>query len=185
MSIQVGIDGFRLVAERTGRYSPGRASTYEYDSKGELVSATSYIKKMTPDGVWHETSYTAFAKEFSKNNNFWKDMPHVMLSKVAESQCLRRCFPDKLSGVYAPEEFSKKEMIEEREPADSTLNFDQQKEMLELLKSCKPEFVENLKSNIKTHWNLDEISQIKQEKFPHLIEKIKLHINNCVEVADV
>jgi phage recombination protein Bet len=37
----------------------------------------------------------------------WADMPHVMLAKCAESQALRKGWPEDLSAVYSPEEMER------------------------------------------------------------------------------
>lgn len=110
MSIQVGIDGYRLIAERTGKYAPGRKTEYEYDPQGALVSATAYVKKQTSDGTWHEVSATAFYEEYVATNkegkptNMWATKKHIMLAKCAEASALRKAFPAELSGIYTPEE---------------------------------------------------------------------------------
>lgn len=110
MSIQTGIDGYRLIAERTGKYAPGREPTYIYDKDGKLVSATAYVKKQTNDGTWHEVCATAFYNEYvqtTKEGNptsFWKKMPHGQLAKCAEALALRKAFPAELSGIYTHEE---------------------------------------------------------------------------------
>lgn len=106
MTIQTGIDGYRLIAERSGRYVPGREPTYRYDEKGRLVSATAYVKKMGSDGSWHEVACTAFMDEYDAGVNLWKKMPHVMLAKCAESAALRRAFPAEMSGIHTDEEMS-------------------------------------------------------------------------------
>lgn len=117
MTIQTSIDGFRLVAERTGKYAPGKATEYQFDN-GKLLSATSFIKKQTNDGSWHEVSYTAFFEEYCQKTKdgrptkFWSDMPRVMLAKVAEAACLRKCFPMELSQIYTREEMAQSEVIE-------------------------------------------------------------------------
>ena len=108
MTIQVSIDGFRLIADRTGKYAPGKESTFKYDGK-TLVTATSYVKKQTQDGTWHEVaataSYDSYAQTYNgKPNNFWAKMPEVMLSKVAEALALRKAFPADLSGLYTKDE---------------------------------------------------------------------------------
>jgi phage recombination protein Bet len=115
MTIQTGIDGYRLIAERTAKYSPGREPTYQYDQEGKLLSATAYIKKQTADGSWHEVAATAFFCEyvqtyFDKKINkfvptqFWQKMGHTMIAKCAEALALRKAFPGDLSGLYTKEE---------------------------------------------------------------------------------
>lgn len=98
------IDGFRMIAERTGRYAPGRNTEYNYDKNGRLLFATSYVKKLTPDGAWHEIGETAYFNEYNANSPTWRSMPHVMLAKCAEARALRRAFPGDLSGIYGQEE---------------------------------------------------------------------------------
>lgn len=117
MTIQTGIDGFRLIAERTGKYAPGKEPSYTYDVQGKLQSATSFLKKQTVDGTWHEVSATAFWSEYvqsfgGKPSNFWQKMPHVMLSKCAEALCLRKAFPGDFSGIYTSEEMGQADNIE-------------------------------------------------------------------------
>ncbi len=104
MSIQVSIDGFRVVADRTGKYAPGRPTEYEHDDTGKLVAATAYVKKHVA-GEWHEIGETSYLSEYQQSSNqLWKTMPRVMLAKTAEARALRRAFPAELSGVYADAE---------------------------------------------------------------------------------
>lgn len=116
MTIQTGIDGYRLIAERTGKYCPGKETTFQYDSNGNLVSATAYVKKLTSDGTWHEIPATAFYSEYCQKTKegkpmaMWAKMPHIMLSKCAESVCLRKAFPGDLSGIYTKEEMQQAEI---------------------------------------------------------------------------
>lgn len=42
----------------------------------------------------------------------WKTMPHVMLAKCAESQAIRKGWPEDLSGIYAPEELAAAEVLD-------------------------------------------------------------------------
>ncbi len=113
MTIQVGIDGYRVLADRTGAYMPGRAPTYAY--KGDvLFSATAYVKKHK-QGEWHEVEATAHLDEYcvaynGKPSGQWGKMPHVMLAKCAEASALRRAFAAELSGVYTQEEMGQAEV---------------------------------------------------------------------------
>jgi len=111
MTIQTGIDGFRLIAERTGNYSPGRESSFSYDEKGKITSATSYIKKRTSDNIWHEVASTAYMEEYNANQGLWNKMPRTMLAKCAEALALRRAFPAELSGIYTSDEMNQADSI--------------------------------------------------------------------------
>lgn len=104
LTAQTSIDGLRLIADRTGRYAPGKASTFTYDKDGNIESATAYIMKNV-GGQWFEVSATAFMKEYTNAyNSLWQKLPHAMLSKCAEALALRRAFPNETSGLYASEE---------------------------------------------------------------------------------
>ena len=87
MALQTGIDGYRLIAERTGKYMPGRECTFTYNKEGRLHSATAYVKKLGGDQQWHEIGHTVFWDEYAAKKKdggytgMWKDKPHVMLGK--------------------------------------------------------------------------------------------------------
>lgn len=108
---QTGIDGYRLVADRTERYAPGREPTFQYDTEGNLYSATAYIKKLV-GGAWHEIAATAIWEEYKQTDSkgnltmMWRKMPHLMLGKCAEALALRRAFPAELSGIYTADEMA-------------------------------------------------------------------------------
>ncbi len=111
MAIQVGIDGLRLVADRTGRYAPGRDTIFGYNDAGELENATAFVKKHTVAGlIWHEYSATALFGEYAQRKRdgsvtqMWATKPHIMLAKCAEALALRRGFPAETSGLYIHEE---------------------------------------------------------------------------------
>jgi len=121
MSVQTGIDGYRLIAERTGKYAPGKEPTFQYDKDGNLKSGTAYVKKMTQDGTWHEVAATAFFNEYcqrtkeGKPSQFWFKMGHTMIAKCAEALALRKAFPGDLSGLYTEDEMKQAEMANEPE----------------------------------------------------------------------
>lgn len=118
MTIQTGIDGYRLIAERTGKYSPGREPTYQYDGEGRILSSTAYVKKQTSDGTWHEVAATAFFNEYcqktkeGKPTRFWMQLGHAMIAKCAEALALRKAFPGDLSGIYTKEEMLQADSVD-------------------------------------------------------------------------
>ena len=112
MAIQTGIDGYRLIAERTGKYSPGKEPLFKYDKDGKLFSATAYVNKMV-GGAWHEVAATAIMSEYNNATNpIWIKMPHAMLSKCAESLVLRKAFPAEMGGVYTQEEMNQADVVD-------------------------------------------------------------------------
>lgn len=111
MTVISGIDGFRLVGQRTGTYA-GQDDVV-YDPADESLTnpkkATVTVYKMiggtrvpfTATARWNE--YVKLSKE-GKVDGQWSKMPYLMLGKCAEALALRKAFPNELSGVYTPEE---------------------------------------------------------------------------------
>jgi phage recombination protein Bet len=173
MTCQTSIDGLRLIAERSSKYAPGRESTYIYNDKNELVSATSYVKKMTPDGTWHEIAAIAFFDEYAQKkkegdlNQFWSKMPHVMLAKCAEAQALRKAFPAELSKIYI-----KDEMDESPTEEASLITASQSRQIEDLLGT-------DLKMiNEFMNWmNIRSLEEIPSNKFEGAIRAIQMRLS--------
>lgn len=106
LTIQIGIDGFRFIADRTGAYAPGETE-YLYDKDKKLIGAKVWVKKIV-QGQAFAFSETAFFSEYKpkQNDNMWKQFPHTMIAKCAEAKALRRAFPNEFCGVYSKEEMS-------------------------------------------------------------------------------
>lgn len=204
MSIQTGIDGYRLIAERTKKYSPGREYTYQYNDKGELVSSTAYIKKMTPDGTWHEVSATAFYIEYVQTKydgtptQFWAKMKHNQLGKCAEALALRKAFPADLSGIYTTEEMGQADMQmadnveviskkEERtqtihpKPMSKGISNEQSKILEEILDKCSPEYKSKFMSRIKT-LGCDSCCDLNEEMYEKAIVSCTNQMNLYLEL---
>lgn len=107
MAIQIGIDGFRLQAERSGKYAGSDDAIFDDESKPSRATVT--VWKLL-DGQRCAFTGTARWDEYypgDKQGFMWKQKPCVMLSKCAEALALRKAFPAELSGLYAPEEIEK------------------------------------------------------------------------------
>ncbi len=157
MTIQTSIDGYRLIAERTGRYCPGRESTYVYDGD-KLVYATSYVKKQTADGTWHEVAASAYFDEYKPaySNQFWDSKKHIMLAKCAESLALRKAFPNELSGIYSDDE-----MQQATNPAIETfISLQQYEELSDLLSKCTTEYQTKFKSWLVERKNIPSLQSL-------------------------
>lgn len=166
--IQTSVDGYRIIAERTGKYAPGREPTFTYDKQGALFSATSYVQKQTRDGSWHEVAASAMMQEYDGKNNFWKKMPHLMLAKCAECLCLRKAFPAEMSGTYAEEEMQQAETINVKPVLhEEKLSTSQVIELVTLFNQCSPEYQKTLNDFIQKKYNtivFDDIPADQYEK---------------------
>jgi phage recombination protein Bet len=124
MTAQTGIDGYRLISERTGCYAPGRDATYTFKTDGSVESATAYVKKLTKDGTWHEVAATAFYDEYVQRKKdgtpsaFWLKMQRSQLAKCAEALAHRKAFPGEMMGVYTREEMAQAEVAGESDTTD-------------------------------------------------------------------
>lgn len=116
MTIQVGIDGLRLIAERTGRYA-GQDGPFWADEGGAWkqiwtggtpVAAKVVVRKAVADKLV-ETAAVAHFSEYvplknGKPTGLWATKPALMLAKCAEALALRKAFPAETSGLYVAEE---------------------------------------------------------------------------------
>ena len=111
MTIQTGIDGYRLIADRTGQLAG--ISDYVFDREdGKFPNRASVTVKKMIDGHIAEFTATARWTEYSQPQSpMWQKMPYLMLGKCSEALALRKAFPADLSGVYTAEEMSQADVI--------------------------------------------------------------------------
>lgn len=118
MTPQVTIDGFRLIAERTGHYG-GQIGPFWCGEDGEwrevwtakadpVAARVGVIRRDFAQPLYD----VAHMRSYRKDSPTWRQLPIEMLAKVAEARALRRAFPQQLSGVYTDDE-----MIVEADPA--------------------------------------------------------------------
>jgi len=184
-TIQTSIDGLRLIADRTNRYSPGKECSFVYNDKGAIISATAYIKKMTHDGTWHEVSATAYFDEYAQTiGTFWKKMPHVMLAKCAEAIALRKAFPAEMSGLYSDDEMQQAEskVVEIKQESEEVISHDQLcilNAQLDQLITGRDDLMKFLEMTAK----ISDLAQLPKKLFVRITATLKKKIDQQNEMT--
>lgn len=121
MTIQTGIDGFRLIAQRTGEYAGQEDIKYAVEDlwnpiSGETqkqLTATAIVYKLNKKtGERMPVTATARWSEYvqkgrdGKPMGLWASMGYNQLGKCAEALALRKGFPAELSGLYTEDEMA-------------------------------------------------------------------------------
>lgn len=105
-TIQTGIDGFRLIASRTGQLSGIRRGVIKEGDR--LVGGWAEVYR----NDWqHPAREEVSLQEYmpvreGKPQGLWATMPETMIKKVAEAAALRMAFPEPLSGIYSDDEMA-------------------------------------------------------------------------------
>lgn len=111
MTIQTGIDGYRLIADRTNKLAGIADAVFDTEEAPHPGKATVTVTKII-DGMKCEFTASARWSEYVQTKKggdptaMWVKMPYLMLGKCAEALALRKAFPADLSGVYTFEEMS-------------------------------------------------------------------------------
>lgn len=209
MAFHVTIDGFRLIAARTGELN-GMASplysTAENPNQWIEVlppSVLPYACKITVyrKGVEYPFSVTAkYSSYCNPKSPVWQKMPEVMIAKCAEALALRKAFPNELSGLYSPEEMEQGTIKPEPQPerlqaakqamvVDDSLEKGQAiSDLMYILNSDCMDSLDNIEAMRAYNWNelaLGKIKAIYKKYYPIYEEcanKIESFVDDTPEV---
>lgn len=146
MTIVVTVDGQRTIASRLGDYRPDSDEpeiTYNDELKNPNTNPAGIEKckvklyKQDNRGEWFAVSGVAYWEEFAAIKTWngestldgqWKTKPRIMITKCAESQALRKGWPDQFANMYSDAELDK-QVLEDRDASEIVEAYQQDQRM--------------------------------------------------------
>lgn len=191
MSIQTSIDGFRLIADRTGKYEGQTPAEWTDDGNWKDCWLDDEPPRCARIGVFrhgfrrevmcvaHWNSYVQLKKDGSPMQ-MWAKMPELMLAKCAEALALRKAFPQELSGLYTNDEMQQAQQVAPQQARPSTdepvkpggVTQKQISRMFAMLREFEinPDY---LRHYLHTTYKIDSTKAMTQEQYRETIEWIK------------
>ena len=152
LQVMTGIAGFLAIANNHPMFD---GMEVEVDNDEKPTKATCRVwrkdRKFPAVGV-------ALLKEYGRETPIWKQMPRVMLTKVAKSIAIREAFPTELNGIYTEEEMPQ----QFAQPTTKTIVVEPTQEPVSTF--------EQVTSSGQHYYDLSLVDEDKRDKAQKLIE---------------
>jgi phage recombination protein Bet len=188
-SPQTSIDGYRLIAERTGLYAGSDEPVYDSEDGDHPGKASVTVWKMVGGQRVPFSASARWSEYRQETSPMWKKMPYLMLGKCAESLALRKAFPQELSGLYTKEE------MDQAGPYIEASGVTVDAGTGEIMDSSTADLVAAWQPVIDAAESLDDLAEVaagmkeagvKSENHPELLRIFKARMNNLkIEAAKV
>lgn len=164
--IMTGLNGYLAIANRHPQFD-GMEVAYEWDGPNLRAAVCKVYRK---DRKFPSTA-TALMSEWRKDGPIWKQMPSVMLAKVAKSIAIREAFALELAGTYTEEEmpaqYSSTQTVEIK-PADT---LEQRSEWLYNVDSLPGDRVPDAEEYLTEHgaiWDGERRVWVAEKRIPKM-----------------
>jgi phage recombination protein Bet len=120
MTIQTGIDGYRLLATRSRRHAGTDDAIFDTETATHPTRATVTVYRLVggqrcpfvATARWSEYAQTYKDSAGVEHlSGLWEKMPYLLLGKCAEALALRKAFPAETSGIYTHEEMDQADSV--------------------------------------------------------------------------